>query len=133
MMKKTLLLLAVTVNVLCVAGVSSAVEKGFTATTDGGRATETLAKGSGETKGKELNGFISGQFLQGTMTGFVKGEVSSLRAASSVIWDGFVTGTASLAPRETEDVALLPIPAAYGKEAWDGYAAGSLDYWQHKR
>ena len=131
-MKKTLLLLAVTVNVLGVAEGSFAVETGFTATTDGGRVTEALAVGSGETKGKELNGFISGQFLPGIMTDFVKGGGTSVRPASGVVWDGFIKGTGALAPRETQDVAMLPIPESKGKEAWDGYAAGSLDYWQRK-
>ena len=60
-----------------------------------------VAAGTGETKGKELNGYIPGQFLPGTMTDFVKGEGSSVRPASGVVWDGFVTGTGALAPRET--------------------------------
>ena len=132
MIKKTLLLLALTVSVLGVAEDTFAAGTDFTAITDRRSGTEAFATGTGGTTGKELNGSIPGQFLPGTMTDFVKGEVSSAGQASGVIWDGFVTGTAALSPRETEDVAQLPIPAAYGKETWDGYAAGSLDYWQRK-
>jgi hypothetical protein len=132
MIKTTVLLLALTVNVPGVAGDTFAAGTDFTTTTDMRSETEALATGTGEAKGKELNGFISGQFLPGSMTGFVKGVNSSVIPASRGAWNGFITGTAALSPRETEDVALLPIPAAYGKEAWDGYAAGSLDYWQRK-
>lgn len=131
MMKKTLLLLAVSVIVLGVAGGSSAVETGFIAKTDGGRVTEALAVGSGETKGKELNGFISGQFLPGIMTDGVKGGGTSARPALCVAWNGFVIGTGG-SPRETQDVAMLATPESKGKEAWDGYPAGSLGYWQRK-
>ena len=130
-MKKTLLLLAVTVSVFGFAGGSSAVETGFTATTAGGRVTEALAEVSGETKGIELNGIIPGQFLPGKITDFVKGGGTSAIPAISVVWDGFVTGTAG-SPRKNQDVAMLPTPESKEIEAWNGYPAGSLGYWQRK-
>jgi len=66
------------------------------------------------------------------MTDFIKGERASVRPASGVAWDGFITGTGALAPREMQDVARLPIRESKGKEAWNGYTAGALDYWQRK-
>jgi hypothetical protein len=128
MMKKTMLLLALTVNVLGVAEGSFAAETDPSASSHG--ATAIAVVRTGETG--NLDGYISGQFLPGTMTDFVKGEGSSARPASGVAWNGFITGTGALAPREMQDVARLPIAESRGKEAWDGYAAGSLDYWQRK-
>jgi hypothetical protein len=106
MIKKKLLLLALTVSLLAVAEGTLAAEADFTttATTDGRSVTEVVAAGTGETKGKGLNGGIPGQFLPGTMTDFVKGEGSSARPASSVAWNGFITGTAALFPREASTI-----------------------------
>lgn len=132
MIKKTLVLLALTAIVFGVAEDTFAAGTDFLATTDGRSVTEVVAAGSGETKGKELNGSISGQFLPGTMTDFVKGEGSSTRPASDAVWNGFVPGTAALAPRETEDVALLPSSASKRTGAWGGYVAGSFGYWQRR-
>ena len=132
MIKKTLLLLALTLNVLGVAENTFAAGTDFRATTDRRSETEAFATGTGGNTGKELNGFVSGQFLPGIMTDFVKGVNSSVIPASRVAWNGFITGTGALSPRETEDVVMLPIPESKGKEAWDGYAAGSLDYRQRK-
>ncbi len=103
-MKKTVLLLALTVNVL------------------------SLAKGS---SAAELNGYIPGQFLPGTVTDIVKGEGSSSRPVPCVVWNGFVTGAAGC-PRETQDVAVLPVRESKNKVAWDGYPTGSFAYWQRK-
>jgi hypothetical protein len=130
MMKKTLLLLALSVSVLGVAENTFAAGTDFTATTDRRSETEPFATGTGVTTGKELNGSIPGQFLPGTMTDSIKGERPSVSPASGVAWDGFLPGTGALAPREMQDVAILPVRDAKGKEAWNGYAAGSLDYWQ---
>ncbi len=131
MMKKTLLLLALTVSVLGAAEGSFAGEKGSAATTDTVMVTEDPATGTGETKGKELNGFISGQFLPGKITDVVKGEGSSARPAPSAAWDGFVTGTAGSA-RENQDRAIVPVHYSKGKKAWGGYLAGSLGNWQRE-
>jgi hypothetical protein len=130
MIKKTLLLLALTVSVLGVAEDTFAAGTDFTAITDRRSGTEAFATGTGGTTGKVLNGSIPGQFLPGTMTDFVKGEGFSARAASGVVWNGFVIGSGALFPRETEDVAILPVIESKGKKSWDGYAAGSLAYWQ---
>jgi hypothetical protein len=134
MIKTKLLLLALTVSLLAVAESTLAAEADFTTTaTTGGRSvTEVVAAGTGETKGKEMNGSIPGQFLPGTLTDFVRGEGSSTRPASDAVWNGFVIGTAALAPRETEDVALLPSFASKGTGAWGGYVTGSLGYWQRR-
>lgn len=131
-MKKTLLLLALTVSVLGVAEDTFAAGTDFTATTDRRSETGAFATGTGEATGTELNGSIPGQFLPGTMTDFVKGAGYSARAASCDAWNGFVIGSGALFPREMQDVAILPITEAKGKKAWDGYAAGSLEYWQRK-
>jgi hypothetical protein len=128
MMKKTMLLLALTVNVLGVAEGSFAAETDPSASSHGAAAIAVVR--TGETG--NLDGYISGQFLPGTMTDFIKGERASVRPASGVAWDGFLRGTGALAPREMQDVARLPIRESKGKEAWDGYAAGSLNYWQRK-
>ena len=131
MIRKTLLLLALTVNVLGVAEGTFAAELDLSASPQGGKATETkLVAEAGETG--NLDGYISGQFLTGMKTDFVKGVSSSVNPASGVAWDGFLPGTGALAPREMQDVAILPIRESKGREAWDGYAAGSLDYWQRK-
>jgi hypothetical protein len=132
MMKQTLLLLVLTVSVLGVAEDTFAAGTDFTATTDRRSETGAFASGQGEATGKELNGSIPGQFLPGTMTDFVKGAGYSARAASGVVWNGFVIGSGALSPRETEDVAIVPVPQSKGKETWDGYPAGSLDYRQRK-
>lgn len=132
MKKMTLLLLALTVSVLGVSEDTFAAGTDFTATTDRRSETEAFSTGSGGTTGKELNGSIPGQFLPGTMTDSVKGEGYSARAASCVVWNGFVTGTAALAARETEDVALLPGSASKGSGAWGGYVAESFGYWQRR-
>lgn len=130
-MKKTILLLALSVNVLGVAEGSFAIETDLSASSHGGKATEAIAVvRTGEIG--NLDGYLSGQFLNGIKTDFVKGVSSSVRPASSVAWNGFITGTGALAPREMQDVAVLPIAELRGKEAWDGYAAGSLNYWQRK-
>ena len=128
MMKKTILLLALTVNVLGVAEGGFAVETDPSASSHGAAAIAVVR--TGETG--NLDGYISGQFLPGTMTDLIKGERASVRPASGVAWDGFLRGTGALAPREMQDVAVLPIHESKGKEGWDGYAAGSLDYWQRK-
>ncbi|MRR58981.1 MAG: hypothetical protein EG824_12330 [Deltaproteobacteria bacterium] len=132
MKKMTLLLLALSVSVLGVAEDSFAAETDFREAADRRSETEALATGTGGTTGKELNESIPGQFLPGTMTDFVKGAGFSARTASGVVWNGFVIGTGALAPREMQDVAVLPIRESRGKEAWNGYAAGSLNYWQRK-
>jgi hypothetical protein len=132
MKKMTLLLLALTVSALGVAEDTFAAETDFTATTDRRSETEAFATGTGGATGKELNGSIPGQFLPGTMTDFVRGEGFSARAAAGDVWNGFVIGSGALFPRETEDVAIVPIPESKVKEAWNGYAAGSLNYWQRK-
>jgi hypothetical protein len=128
MMKKTMLLLALTVNVLGVTEGSFAAETDPSASFHGAAAIAVVR--TDETG--NLDGYISSQFLPGTITDFIKGERTSVRPASGVAWDGFLRGTGALAPREMQDVARLPIPVSKGKEAWDGYAAGSLDYWQRK-
>lgn len=84
-MKKTLILLALTVSLLGISKGTFAVETGATAATGGGSVTC-------ETKEKEWNGIIPGQFLQ-----------SSARPASRVLpdpeakgkdaWDGYTPGT----------------------------------------
>jgi hypothetical protein len=130
MIKKTLLLFALTVNVLGVAEGTFAAGTDFTATTDRRSEAEAFTTGTGGTTGKDLNGCIPGQFLPRTMTDFVKGVSSSVSPASGVAWDGFLPGTGALAPREMQDVAILTVRDAKGKEAWNGYAAGSLDYRQ---
>jgi hypothetical protein len=114
------------VNVLGVAEGSFAAETDPSASSHGAAAIAVVR--TGETG--NLDGYISGQFLPGTMTDFIKGEGYSVSPASGVAWDGFLPGTGALAPREMQDVAILPIPKSKVKEAWDGYAAGSLDYWQ---
>jgi hypothetical protein len=128
MVKKTMLLLALTVNVLGVAEGSLAAETDLSASSHGAAAIAVVRIGETE----NLDGYLSGQFLSGIKTDFVKGVSSSVSPASGVVWDGFITGTGALAPREMQDVARLPIREPKGKEAWDGYAAGSLDYWQCK-
>jgi hypothetical protein len=131
MMKKTILLLALTVNVLGVAEGTFAADTDFSASSHGGKATKAIAVvRTGETG--DLDGYLSGQFLNGIKTDFVKGVSSSVRTALSVDWNGFITGTGALAPREMQDVAVLPILDFKGKEAWDGYAPGTLQYWQRK-
>jgi len=126
MMKKTMLLIALTVNVLGIAEGSFAAETDPSASSHGAAAIAVVR--TGETG--NLDGYISGQFLPGTMTDFVKGEGSSARPASSVAWDGFIAGQPG-SPRST-DRAVLPIRKSGGKEAWGGYLAGSLGYWQRK-
>jgi hypothetical protein len=131
MMKKTMLLLALTVNVLGVAEGSFAIETDLSASSHEGKATEAIAViRNGETG--NLDGYISGQFLPRMKTDFVKGVSSSVRPTSSVAWNGFITGTGALAPREMQDLVVLPIRDSKGKEAWDGYTAGTLQYWQRK-
>jgi len=132
MIKKTLLLFALTVNVIGVAEGTFAAGTDFTATTDRRSEAEAFTTGTGGTTGKELNGCIPGQFLPRTMTDFVKGVSSSVNPASGVAWDGFLPGTGALAAREMQDVAVIPIRESKGKEAWNGYTAGALDYWQRK-
>ncbi len=126
-MKKTMLLLALTVNVLGLAEGSFAAED-LSASSNGAAAIAVVR--TGETG--NLDGDLSGQFLPGIKTDFVKGVSSSVSPASGVAWDGFLPGTGALAPREMQDLAVLPIRDSKGKEAWDGYAAGSLDYWRRK-
>jgi hypothetical protein len=131
MMTKTLIILTLTVNVLGVAENSFAADTDLSAASHGGKATEIKAVAESGATGN-LDGYISGQFLPGIKTDFVKGVSSSVRSASSVVWNGFITGTAALAPRETLDVAILLITESKGKTAWDGYVAGSFGYWQRR-
>lgn len=129
MMKKTLLLLALTVNVLGVAEGSFAGETNFSSSSHGPKVTEAQAVvGTGETE--DWNGSIPGQFLDGRITDFVKGVGSSDSQVSGVVWDGFIAG--QLGSPRSRDRAVLPIRKSGGKEAWDGYVAGSLGYWQRK-
>lgn len=128
MMKKTMLLLALTVNVLGLAEGSFAAETDLSASSNGAAAIAVVR--TGETG--NLDGDLSGQFLPGIKTDSVKGVSSTVSPASRVAWDGFLPGTGALAPREMQDVARLPLRESIGKEAWDGYAAGSLDYWRCK-
>lgn len=128
MIKKTMLLVALTVNVLGLAEGSFAAETDLSASSNGAAAIAVVR--TGETG--NLGGDLSGQFLPGIKTDFIKGERASVRPASGVAWDGFLPGTGALAPREMQDVAVLPTRESKGKEAWDGYAAGTLDYWKRK-
>lgn len=100
MMKKTLLLLALTVSALGMAKGTFAVETDCTATAGG----ESVIS---ETKVKEWNGLVSGQFLYETQANLVKGRESTARPVA------------------------LRDPESNGKEeAWDGYISGSFDYWR---
>ena len=82
MMKKTMLLLALTVNVLGVAEGSFAAETDPSASSHEAAAIAVIR--TGETG--NLDGSIPGQFLPGTMTDFVKGEGYSTRAATDAVW-----------------------------------------------
>jgi hypothetical protein len=83
MMKKTLLLLALTVSVLGIAKGTFAVETDSTATTGGGSVTCV-------TKEKEWNGIIPGQFLQSTARPVVLLDPES---KGKEAWDGYIPGS----------------------------------------
>ena len=82
MIKKTLLLLALTVSVLGIAKGTFAVETDTTATTGGGGV-------SCATKEKEWNGVISGQFLQSIARPAVRIVVPVPESNGKEAWDGY--------------------------------------------
>ena len=102
-MKKTLLLLALTVNILGIAKGTFAVETDSTATAGGGRVIC-------EAKGKEWNGLVSGKFLYEIQANLIKGRESTARP-----------------------VVLLDPESKGKEEGWDGYISGSFDYWRPNR
>jgi hypothetical protein len=94
MMKKTLLLLALTVSVLGIAKGTFAVETDSTATTGGGRVIC-------ETKGEWI-GLVSGQFLHEIQANLIKGRESTARPVVLLDpeskgkeegWDGYISGS----------------------------------------
>jgi hypothetical protein len=94
MMKKTLLLLALTVSVLGFSKGTFAVETDSTATTGGGRVIC-------ETKGEWI-GLVSGQFLHEIQANLIKGRESTARPVVLLDpeskgkeegWDGYRSGS----------------------------------------
>ncbi len=86
MIKKTLLLLALTVNVLGIAKGTFAVETDRTATTGGGSVICV-------TKEKEWNGVIPGQFLQLTARPASRIVLPVPESKGKEAWDGYTLGS----------------------------------------
>lgn len=125
MVKKTLLLLALTVSALGLAEASFAIQSNSSASSHGGTVTEAVAVvGTSETG--NWDGYISGQFLYDLKRKLVKGAGSSVSPASSAAWNGYIKGQLEL-PRITHRESI-PVRISEAKNVWNGYLEGSFKY-----